>query len=114
MWSRFFKLFELVLNFYGDLQKLKETSKQHSQQLRALAEHQTRLYYEYQIQRERDAREREREAHQRELNAIERERTLAVRESAVLKRETGLLRRENQLLREGLSLPPARTEPNED
>ncbi len=26
MWSRFFKLFELVFNFYGDLQKLKETS----------------------------------------------------------------------------------------
>lgn len=54
MLSRFFELFKLVFNFYEDLQKLKETSKQHGQQLRVVAEQQIRLHYEYQIQRERE------------------------------------------------------------
>lgn len=107
MLSRFFELFKLVFNFYEDLQKLKETSKQHGQQLRVLAEQQIRLHYEYQIQRERDAREREREAHAHERQMVERER-------AVLEREMELLQRENRLLREKLSLPPADTKPNED
>lgn len=66
MWTRFFNLFKLVINFGEDLQKLKETVKQQGQQLNELAANQTRMYYEFQLQRERDAREREREDAARE------------------------------------------------
>ncbi len=88
MWSRIFKLLRQVFNFYEDLQKLKETARQQGQQIRQLADQQARLYYEYQIQRERDARERERENFERDRELKEREKEL--------------LRLENQLLRERL------------
>lgn len=88
MWSRIFKLLKQVFNFHEDLQRLKETARQQGQQIRQLADQQTRLYYEFQIQRERDTREREREG-------FERARDLEAREKE-------LLRLENQFLRERL------------
>jgi hypothetical protein len=114
MWKSFFSLFKRAITLAEDLQRLREQVKENSRQLDELADSQTRLYYEYQLQRERDAREREREAHQRDLVTFTREHNLAERELDALKREAELLRRENQLLRERLSLPPAQTEPNED
>lgn len=101
MWGRIFNLAKQIFNYHEDLQKLKETTKQQAQQIRALAENQTRLYYEIQIQRERDARERERERAERELMAKDLEQEI--------------LRLENQLLRERLerlNLPPASPPPN--
>jgi hypothetical protein len=96
MWDRILKFIKQIFNYHEDLQKLKETAKQQAHQIRALAENQTRLYYEIQIQRERDARERERERFERE--------------AAIKDREQEILRLENQLLRERLerlNLPPA-------
>jgi peroxiredoxin len=112
MWSRIFKLLRQVFNFYEDLQKLKETARQQGQQIRQLADQQTRLYYEFQIQRERDAREREHENFERAHALLERERQLQ-------EREKELLRLENQLLRERLErlerlLPSATTDKKPD
>ncbi|MGH9837023.1 MAG: hypothetical protein ACRD9Y_28685 [Blastocatellia bacterium] len=105
MWQRLFDLLKSFFTISEEVKKLQADSQEFSQQLRELAENQTRLYYEYQIQRERDARERERENFERERESKEREKEL--------------LRLENQLLRERLErlerlLPSATTDKNPD
>lgn len=111
MWKSLFSLFKRAITLAEDLQRLREQVKENSRQIDELADSQTRLYYEYQLQRERDAREREREAYQRERQMIEQ---MVERERALFERKLEVLQQENQLLRERLSLPPAQTKPNED
>ncbi len=106
MLKQLFELFRQVFTFGDRLQRLDDKVKEHSEQIRNLADTQARMYYESQLQRERDARERERENFARERALLERDREIEAREKESL-------RLENQLLRERLgqlSLPPAPTD----
>lgn len=99
MWRNIFGLLKRIFTVNDELKKLQTDSDLHSQQIREIVANQTRFYYEYQLQRERDAAERERDLHERERAFAERERER--------------LRTENQQLRERLerperlSLPPS-------
>ncbi|MGH9833347.1 MAG: hypothetical protein ACRD9Y_10040 [Blastocatellia bacterium] len=101
MLKQLFELFRQVFTFGDRLQRLDDKVKEHSEQIRNLADTQARIYYESQLQRERDARERERQSYERKEEA---------------------LRLENQMLRErlerlerlSLPAPPAdQTSPDE-
>lgn len=60
MWKQLFKALKYIITFAEKLQKLEARAKEQSEQIRRLADNQARMYYEFQLQRERDARERER------------------------------------------------------
>lgn len=60
MWKAIISLLTRAIVLAEDLQRLREQVKEHSRLLDELAGEQTNLRYEYQLQRERDARERER------------------------------------------------------
>jgi 3-deoxy-D-arabino-heptulosonate 7-phosphate (DAHP) synthase class II len=77
MWDRLFGLLKSFFTINEEVKKLQADSKDYAQQIRCLADNQARLYYEIQLQRERDAREREREAQQHDLAAFERERQMS-------------------------------------
>lgn len=103
MWKQIIELIKAFFTVADKLKKLDAQVMEHSEQIRNLADAQARMYYESQLQRERDARERERENFARERALLERDREMEARE-----KET--LRLENQLLRERLErlhLPPA-------
>jgi len=81
MLKQLIEVFKLVFTFADKLQRLEANVKEHTEQIRNLADTQARMYYEFQLQQEREARERERESHARKEEA---------------------LRLENQMLRERL------------
>ncbi|MFN7948426.1 MAG: hypothetical protein U0Z53_23950 [Blastocatellia bacterium] len=56
-----------------ELKRLQADVKDHTQQIRELTVNQSRLYFEFQLWKEREAREREREVHEREKEAMRRE-----------------------------------------
>lgn len=73
MWGKFFNILKLVLTLADSFQKLDAKVKEHGEQIRELSANQTRMWYEFQLQRERDAREREREDTARAQEAMWRE-----------------------------------------
>lgn len=89
MWKQVLDLFRLFFSMSEELRRVQADLKDHSQQIRTLADNQTRLHFEFQLWKEREARERERESHEREREAMQRE----------------LLRLRDQI--ERLQLPPA-------
>ncbi|MCI0525721.1 MAG: hypothetical protein L0Y75_10700 [Acidobacteria bacterium] len=91
MWEKVFEIFKRFFTISDELKRLQADSKLHGEQIRELIDNQTRLYYEFQLQKERNAHEREKET----------------------------LRLENQQLRERLErlerlLPSATTDKNPD
>ncbi|MGH9799527.1 MAG: hypothetical protein ACRD82_04120 [Blastocatellia bacterium] len=73
MWKTAFEVFKRLFTINDDLNRFQADLKKHSEQIRELADNQTRLQYEWQLQRERDAHEREKEKMQFE-NLLLRER----------------------------------------
>lgn len=73
MWKTLFDLLKRQITFAEDLQRLRDEIKEHGRQIRELTENQTRLYFEFQLWKEREARERERDEHEREKEAMRRE-----------------------------------------
>jgi hypothetical protein len=109
MWRTLFDLLKRQITFAEDLQRLRDEVKEHGRQIRELTENQTRMYFELQLWKERDARERDREAYERRLAAIT-EAGAATEASLQL---------ENQRLRERLEklerlLPPASSDDRTD
>lgn len=105
MWGKVFEVLKRIFTINDELKKLQADSDLHSEQIREIVASQTRFYYEYRLQRERDAVERERELHKRER--------------ALAEHEQEKLRLENQQLRERLerlSLLPTKPpdEPSKD
>lgn len=62
MWEKVFEVFKRFFTISDELKRLQADSKLHGEQIRELINNQTRLYYEFQIQKERDLHEREKEA----------------------------------------------------
>lgn len=86
MWEKVIGLFKFVFTVTEEIKRLQADSKDFDQQLRHLAENQARLYYEFQLQRERDAREREQLEHERERFALETKANSLERENERLRR----------------------------
>jgi hypothetical protein len=106
MWGKVFEILKRIFTINDELKKLQADSNLHSEQIREIVSSQTRFFYEYQLQRERDAVERERELHKRE-------RALAEHEQEKLRLENQQLRERLERL-EHLSLPsPASKPPDE-
>jgi SMC interacting uncharacterized protein involved in chromosome segregation len=70
MWNQLLDLFRLFFTMAEELKKLQADIKEHSQQIRELTASQSRLYFEFQLWKEREERAREREAHEREKDAM--------------------------------------------
>lgn len=61
MWEKVFEIFKRFFTISDELKRLQADSKLHGEQIRELIDN-PRLYYEFQLQKERDAHEREKEA----------------------------------------------------
>jgi hypothetical protein len=61
MWEKVFEIFKRFFTISDELKRLQADSKLHGEQIRELIDNQTRLYYEFQLQKERNAHEREKE-----------------------------------------------------
>ena len=85
MWEKLLGLFKFMFTITEEIKRLQADSKDFDQQLRRLAENQARLYYEFQLQRERDAREREHLEHERERLALEQKANTLERENEQLR-----------------------------
>ena len=70
MWRTLFDLLKRQITFAEDLQRLRDEVKEHGRQIRELTENETRMYFEFQLWKERDAREREKEAMRREMQQL--------------------------------------------
>ncbi|MCG3162957.1 MAG: hypothetical protein JMDDDDMK_04326 [Acidobacteria bacterium] len=61
MWEKVFEIFKRFFTISDELKRLQADSKLHGEQIRELIDNQTRLYYEFQLQKERNTYEREKE-----------------------------------------------------
>ncbi len=61
MWEKVFEILKRFFTISDELKRLQADSKLHGEQIRELIDSQTRLYYEFQLQKERGAHEREKE-----------------------------------------------------
>ncbi len=102
MLEKIFSLFKFVFTVTDEIKRLQADAKEFDQQLRRLAENQARLYYEVQLQRERDAREHERAQHESAQRALE-SKVVALESNATA------LEQENERLRGLLEKPPKKT-----
>ncbi len=59
MWKSVFEVLRRLFTINDDLNRFQAELKRHGEQIRELAENQTRFQYEMQLQREREAHERE-------------------------------------------------------
>ena len=114
MWKAFISLFTRAIMLAEDLQRLREQVKEHSCQIDELADGQTSLRHEYQLQREQDARAREREFFELNRRLSEQRHQEDQRELASLRTELQMARSqlENQK-RTGLPAAPIEKQPDE-
>lgn len=61
MWKTVIDLFKRLFTINDEMNRFQAELKKHGEQIRVLADNQTRLQYEWQLQRERDAHQREKE-----------------------------------------------------
>lgn len=66
MWEKTFEVFKRIFTINDELKKLQADSALYAEQIRDILANQTRLFYELQLHKEREAHEREKEALQRE------------------------------------------------
>ncbi len=113
LWQQIVNLLKLAFTFAEKLQRMEANLKEQGQLIQHLMAEQTRLHYESQLQRERDARER-----QQDLREVERR--LYEHRHAEDNHEKELLRLENRNLhaqlesQTRLSLPAAPAEKKVD
>ena len=67
MLDKLFALTKTIFTIDEELKRLREDAKSTNEQMRRLAHNQARLYYEFQLQKERDAHAREAELLRLEL-----------------------------------------------
>ncbi len=113
MWKPFISLFTRAIMLAEDLRRLREQVKEHSRQLDELADGQTSLQHEYQLERERAARERQQELREIERRFFEQRHAEDSREKELMRTQLRAMQAKIESL-ERLRLPAAPLEEKPD